>query len=60
MSLHRPSDIACFKCGGQAKLTEEIASLGQEPGRRVFQCVACDELTWTPITATPPSEPEKR
>jgi hypothetical protein len=67
MLFDGPSQVRCYKCGGETKLAEQVSRLGQAPGFRVFSCVTCNELTWTPITPPmrapttpiPMSEPEK-
>lgn len=50
--------VPCRSCGGATNLIEHMARIGQEAGARVFRCVSCDALTWTPVTPSAPQAPE--
>jgi hypothetical protein len=44
------SDLAatvCELCQGAVQLTDVIAPLGGEPGKRIFYCEPCSHHTWT-------------
>ena len=44
---------ACFNCGGETTFSQQVLPLAPESGARIYTCVACGELTWSPISAPP-------
>jgi DNA-directed RNA polymerase subunit M/transcription elongation factor TFIIS len=36
----------CDKCGAAAKLVTCLARLADRPAYRIFECTACNALTW--------------
>jgi hypothetical protein len=42
----RQPDQYCEKCGAATQLLSFIPRFGEQPAYRIFECSACNALTW--------------
>src|SRR5882724_901671 len=40
------SDISCERCAGRTAFATQVLPLGSQAGARLYQCIACNRLTW--------------
>jgi hypothetical protein len=50
--------MACGRCGGEARLAAEIKPLGQQAGMRAFQCLGCGHMNWSKLEPSATAEPQ--